>query len=191
MTKLRDVTLCLLVRDNQVLLAMKKRGFGEGKWNGLGGKVSEGETIKEAAIRETQEECGVTPTSLKEVGKINFTFVDESAHNDVVRAASRSQKLSTSQPSTLQSEFVHDKHDWDQTMTIFLVEDWEGEPEESEEMKPQWFDIDKIPFENMWDGDEKWMPQVLKGEYINADMVFDISGKMLSYKLLGSQTEKD
>lgn len=25
--------------QNQVLLAMKKRGFGEGKWNGSGGKV--------------------------------------------------------------------------------------------------------------------------------------------------------
>lgn len=32
-----------------VLLGMKKRGFGAGKWNGFGGKVQPGETIEEAA----------------------------------------------------------------------------------------------------------------------------------------------
>ena len=35
-------TLCLLMRDNEILLAMKKRGFGVGKWNGVGGKVKNG-----------------------------------------------------------------------------------------------------------------------------------------------------
>lgn len=34
-----------------VLLGMKKRGFGAGKWNGFGGKVQPGETIEEAARR--------------------------------------------------------------------------------------------------------------------------------------------
>ena len=39
-------------KKDKVLLAMKKRGFGAGKWNGVGGKVKDGETIKQAAIRE-------------------------------------------------------------------------------------------------------------------------------------------
>ena len=37
--KLRQATICLLRKNDEVLLAMKKRGFGVGKWNGVGGKV--------------------------------------------------------------------------------------------------------------------------------------------------------
>ncbi|HET8669978.1 MAG TPA: NUDIX domain-containing protein, partial [Candidatus Saccharimonadales bacterium] len=47
------------------LLAMKKRGFGINKWNGVGGKVDEDETIEQAAIRECQEEITVTPTTYR------------------------------------------------------------------------------------------------------------------------------
>ena len=35
---LRPASLCLLLRDDEVLLALKKRGFGQGKWTGVGGK---------------------------------------------------------------------------------------------------------------------------------------------------------
>ncbi len=52
-------TLVLIVKDGNVLLGMKKRGFGEGNWNGFGGKVQEGETIPQAARRELLEEAGV------------------------------------------------------------------------------------------------------------------------------------
>ena len=45
------LTLVLVVQPGRVLLGMKKRGFGEGKWNGFGGKVQSGETIEEAARR--------------------------------------------------------------------------------------------------------------------------------------------
>lgn len=45
------LTLVLITRPNQVLLGMKKRGFGQGRWNGFGGKVEKGETILEAAKR--------------------------------------------------------------------------------------------------------------------------------------------
>jgi len=51
---------------------MKKRGFGEGRWNGVGGKVEAGETIEQAMIRETQEEIGVTPTVYEKVADIRF-----------------------------------------------------------------------------------------------------------------------
>ena len=45
------LTLVLVVRPGRVLLGMKKRGFGVGKWNGFGGKVQQGETIEEGARR--------------------------------------------------------------------------------------------------------------------------------------------
>ena len=34
-----ETTLCLLKKENAILLAMKKRGFGAGKYNGVGGKI--------------------------------------------------------------------------------------------------------------------------------------------------------
>lgn len=71
---MRQVTLCLLIKDDKVLLAMKKRGFGVGRWNGVGGKQAEGENIEQTAIRETQEEIGVTPTDLTPVGTFDFHF---------------------------------------------------------------------------------------------------------------------
>lgn len=55
-TPLRQATVMLLMRDDEVLLAMKKRGFGVGKWNGVGGKQDPGEDIVDTAIRESQEE---------------------------------------------------------------------------------------------------------------------------------------
>ena len=40
------------VRDScRILLGLKKRGFGEGRWNGFGGKVQKGESIKDGAKR--------------------------------------------------------------------------------------------------------------------------------------------
>ena len=52
-------TLVLVHQGEKVLLGMKKRGFGQGRWNGFGGKLHEGETIEQAAKRETFEEAGV------------------------------------------------------------------------------------------------------------------------------------
>lgn len=45
------LTLVLVVQPGRVLLGLKKRGFGVGKWNGFGGKVQPGETIEDAAVR--------------------------------------------------------------------------------------------------------------------------------------------
>ena len=62
-TKMKNKLLTLvLLREmgrGEILLGMKKRGFGQGKWNGFGGKVKEGESIRECARRETLEECGL------------------------------------------------------------------------------------------------------------------------------------
>lgn len=75
-SEIKKATLLLLLREDEVLLAMKKRGFGEGKWNGTGGKVNDGETVKKAAIRECREEINVIPKNLEEVSILNFYFPD-------------------------------------------------------------------------------------------------------------------
>lgn len=67
-----QTTLLILRKDKKILLARKKRGFGFGKWNGVGGKVEEKETPEEAMIRETQEEISVTPIEYEKIGIIRF-----------------------------------------------------------------------------------------------------------------------
>lgn len=73
MTK-KVLTLCLLHTDTQVLLGMKKRGFGAGRWNGFGGKVEKGETIENAVRREFLEEAGIEIHTLEKVGLMDFEF---------------------------------------------------------------------------------------------------------------------
>lgn len=68
----KTLTLLFLRKNDSLLLAMKKRGFGEGRWNGVGGKIEAGETIEQAMIRETEEEIGVTPTTYRKVADIRF-----------------------------------------------------------------------------------------------------------------------
>ena len=68
--------LCFVIRGGQILLIRKKRGLGAGKINGPGGRIEKGETALQAAIRETQEEIGVTPTGLEHVGELFFEFLD-------------------------------------------------------------------------------------------------------------------
>lgn len=79
--------LCFIVKDGRVLLIRKKRGLGAGKINAPGGKLEAGETPLEAAVRETQEEVGVTPLRLEERGLLRFQFVDGYSLNCIVFVA--------------------------------------------------------------------------------------------------------
>lgn len=134
------LTLCIVHKDNKVLLGMKKRGFGEGRWNGFGGKIEEGESIEDAAVREIEEEVGIIPSNLIEMGVLDFSF-----END---------------PKILE---VH----------IFKVTDFNGEPVETSEMRPQWFGIENIPFKEMWSDDIYWFPLFLSGKKFKGKFLFD------------------
>ena len=140
---LQECTLCFLIKENQILLAMKKRGFGVGKWNGVGGKVKDGENLEKTVQRETWEEIDVKPVEFKKVAVLDFLFPE--LPKDI---------------------------NWNQRVNVFLVTKWEGEPTESEEMKPQWFKMDKIPFKSMWNDDLLWLPRVLQGEILKGRFTF-------------------
>ena len=150
---MKQTTLCLLLRDGEILLAMKKRGFGMGRWNGTGGKFDEGkgDNILEAAVRETKEEIGVEVKNLEKVGLFHFRFANKS--------------------------------EWDQDVSLFVTKEWLGEPVESEEMLPKWFKFDEIPYESMWPDDIHWLPRVLKGEKLEADFVFGEGDKILNFNI--------
>jgi 8-oxo-dGTP diphosphatase len=71
-----EATLVFVRRDSELLLIRKKRGLGAGKINGPGGRLEPGETPVEGAIREAQEELGITPLDLRYCGDNRFQFVD-------------------------------------------------------------------------------------------------------------------
>ncbi len=82
-------TLMFIVDEEagRVLLIRKKRGLGAGKINGPGGKMDPGETSLQCAVRETQEELGVTALDPVKHGELWFQFVDGLAlYVDVFRA---------------------------------------------------------------------------------------------------------
>jgi 8-oxo-dGTP pyrophosphatase MutT (NUDIX family) len=77
MKKVKHLTLCFVHDDKKVLLAMKKRGFGEGWWNGYGGKLEPGETPLQGAIRELEEESGIKASKIEKRGFLVFEGEDE------------------------------------------------------------------------------------------------------------------
>ncbi|MCQ4978256.1 NUDIX domain-containing protein, partial [Veillonella parvula] len=57
---MKPTTLVLPIDEqNRILLGRKKRGFGADKYNGFGGKLDDGESFRECAIRELFEESGL------------------------------------------------------------------------------------------------------------------------------------
>ncbi len=68
--------ICYIFDQDKVLLINKKTGLGAGLVNAPGGRIEVAETALEAAIRECEEETGITPEEPREVGRLNFQFAD-------------------------------------------------------------------------------------------------------------------
>jgi 8-oxo-dGTP diphosphatase len=72
----------------------------------------------------------------------------------------------------------------------FFTELWEGEARSSDEADPFWCDLDKIPWDNMWEDDRRWLPLALAGKKIRGSYVFD-GDNLLSEKLEEPDTFDD
>jgi SAM-dependent methyltransferase len=130
-------TLCLLVKGDpiqKILLGFKKVGFGEGKYVGIGGRVEAGETIRQAAVRELQEEAGLITRErdLEKAARISFSFPAKPA--------------------------------WDRVVYVFLVRDWQGELGESREIEPSWFTREETASFVFSEDNETLQSHVIKAE---------------------------
>lgn len=144
-------SLCLLTRPfgdgrREVLLGLKKTGFGTGKIVGPGGHMEPGESAAQAAVRELFEETGlrVALGDLRELGRVTFRF-----------------------PA---------RPEWDLGVTVFGAEWSGGEPVESDEIAPHWYPVDEIPLDRMWDDARLWLPQLLADTYLYADISYSADG---------------
>jgi 8-oxo-dGTP diphosphatase len=68
--------LLFVIRGGEILLIRKKRGLGQGKVSGPGGRIEPGESPLACAMREVQEELGVVPVDPEYRGELSFQFVD-------------------------------------------------------------------------------------------------------------------
>ena len=122
-----------------------------GRYNGVGGKLEKGESIEDAARRETFEEIGITVHQLNTCAELTF--------------------------------FTPHKPEWNQVVHVFLANSWEGDPQESEEMRPKWFSIADIPYKSMWPDDAIWMPRVLQGQFVTGTFTFAEDGSISSHNI--------
>lgn len=144
------MTLTIIHQDDKLLLGMKKRGFGMGRYNGFGGKVEKDETIEEAARREVFEEVNLELIDLTQLGTIEFSWQNK---DEILE--------------------VH----------IFKSTQFNGIPEETEEMRPEWFDVKDIPFKKMWSDDPYWFPLFLENKKFSGKFVFDDKDQILEHQV--------
>ncbi|KAK2951058.1 putative Oxidized purine nucleoside triphosphate hydrolase [Blattamonas nauphoetae] len=126
-----------------VLLGKKKRGFATGIINGFGGKKHPDETMAACAIRELEEESGIT------MAESDLTYCG------MIRAVFQ-------RPTT----------NWTMEIALFRGIFQGQDPIESEEMAPSWYRIDSLPFQDMWDDDPSWLPGVLHGGFVMGDFLY-------------------
>ncbi len=151
---MRDVTLVFVFNPAwQILLCTKKMSdswftMALDKRNGAGGKIEEGESPEQWAIRELEEETHIVAqiSDLQKVWVIDFTFAA--------------------------------RPDWNQRMHIFVIKDCKQEAVETEEMRPQRRDPTALPYNQMREDDQYWLPRVLAGEYVEYVFWFDMEGKL-------------
>ena len=155
--KIKKLTLVLIYDSEKILLGMKKRGFGVGKWNGFGGKVEKGENILDSAKRELFEESNLEIKSdrdIKKRGVISFRFEDNP------------KKILEVNYFSIDSDKII------------------GTPKETEEMMPKWFKLNKIPYDKMWLDDADWMPLLLAGKNFKGDYLYLEDGSKILQKKL-------
>jgi len=145
------LTLAIVHQGDKVLLGMRKRGFGAGRFNGFGGKIEDEESIEAAARRELFEEAGITADNLNKIGIIDFEFKEK---EDILE--------------------VH----------LFKIKKFSGEIIESEEMRPEWFSVDSIPFSSMWSDDIHWFNLFLNDVKFKAKFLFDQNDMVIKYDII-------
>jgi 8-oxo-dGTP diphosphatase len=148
----RQVTLCFLRRaagdSGEVCLGWKKTGFGVNKWVGIGGKVDD-------AARET---------------------VAQAARREL-REEVRVEAGELTKVAELTFLFPHQPA-WNMHTHVYLVRAWQGQPTETEEMRPRWFAVDEIPYAAMWDDAQYWLPRVIAGERLRARFSYDQANRV-------------
>lgn len=160
---LKLATLCYVRTANQTLMMhriKKENDMHAGKWNGLGGKLMAGETPEACAIREVQEESGLT------------------MRNPVLRGILTFPGFPSGQRALWPDDDPrHQDPNLDDWYTfVFVGYDFHGKLTESDEGVLAWVDNDKLLDLTLWEGDRiflKWLSgdAFFSGRFVYVDGV--------------------
>lgn len=150
-----------ICRGNKILLGERikvSHGLGESLIAGFGGKVGDqpeiqNETFEEAMDREAAEEIKIKIVAKKNVGRARFIFTHKPPDSK-----------------------------WNQDVRMYLITAWTGKPTETESFRPQWFQIDKIPWSRMWEDNHHLLPKTIAGESVNATFLYTDDNKLAEYR---------
>ena len=75
------------------------------------------------------------------------------------------------------------------SVAVFTSYQFEGTPQETEEAIPIWAPMDNPPFDEMWEDDRIWLPEVLGGKHVDGRAIFD-KAKMIDHDFRFSQANE-
>lgn len=132
----------------QIFLGVKQRGIGAGWYSGVGGKVDATDlSLADSLAREVSEEIGVVVHKAHHCGQFRVNFTRSFNEGDLI------------QGSTVVNEY--------------FITDWEGNPQDSDEIQGRWFNWDDIPYDEAWPDLKYWLPQALAGEFLTGAILYD------------------
>ena len=70
---------------------------------------------------------------------------------------------------------------------VFMATKFEGVPTATDEANPLWTDIENIPYDQMWEDDQHWMPQMLAGRKFLGKFVFE--GERIQWREMTWETD--
>lgn len=70
-----------------------------------------------------------------------------------------------------------DKPAW--IVHVFLIDSFEGRIKEADEGILKWFELDNLPFDEMWGDDKYWYPYLLDGKNFKGNFYFSENFKQL------------
>jgi ADP-ribose pyrophosphatase YjhB (NUDIX family) len=147
------MTVCYVLDfgKNKILLGLKRKRIGKGKWNGHGGHFEKKDKIIEArARREVQQECGLKPETIEECGVVKII-------NDEIGK-------------------IIELHIFSSTKFVGKLKSKTDEMERN-----RWFSFSCIPRDQMWPSDKIILPFVLASKKFTGYFHYDQRGKLIQH----------
>ena len=108
----------------------------------------------------------------------------ESLEKCVIRETFEESYITIINPERMgEIKFQFESDEQDHLVNFFRAMQFFGQPSETNEMKPEWFNVNQIPYNQMWEDDKYWLPLLISGQKFKGDFLFDAYNKIIRYKL--------
>jgi|WetSurMetagenome_2_1015567.scaffolds.fasta_scaffold298753_1 ADP-ribose pyrophosphatase YjhB (NUDIX family) len=149
------MTVCYVLdfEKNKILLGLKRKRIGKGKWNGHGGHFeTKDKMIEDRARKEVRQECGLEPETMEKRGVVNII-------NDEIKK-------------------IIELHIFSSTKFVGTLKSKTNEMECN-----RWFSFSCIPRDQMWPSDKIILPFVLASKKFTGYFHYDQHGKLVQYHI--------